>query len=115
MPYLKIETNVPVSTSGRTAIMQQATGLLSEQLGKSESYIMIAVEEAGAMMFGGSEEPAAYLELKSIGLPAEKTKPLAAALCALVEALLEVPPERTYIEFADAPRNMWGWNGDTFG
>jgi len=27
---------------------------------------------------------------------------------------LGLPADRVYIEFADAPRSMWGWNGGTF-
>ena len=27
---------------------------------------------------------------------------------------LGVPADRVYIEFADAKRHMWGWDGGTF-
>jgi len=35
--------------------------------------------------------------------------------CAQLERSLGVPKNRTYIEYADAPGAMWGWNGGTFG
>jgi len=75
---------------------------------------MIAIEPPQAMMFAGSTDPLAYLELKSIGLPESKTSQLSKALCDLVENKLGIPQSRIYIEFADAPRSMWGWNGGTF-
>jgi phenylpyruvate tautomerase PptA (4-oxalocrotonate tautomerase family) len=62
----------------------------------------------------GNRDPLAYLELKSIGLPAQRTKEFSALLCDLVSRELDIPPDRVYIEFSDAPRAMWGWNGGTF-
>lgn len=66
------------------------------------------------MLFGGSDEPTAYLELKSIGLPQEATTALSGALCDLISEHLEISKDRIYIEFANAERKMWGWNGATF-
>ena len=66
------------------------------------------------MAFAGSEAPAAYLELKSIGLPGERTGELSKALCEMIHDEFGINPERIYIEFSDAPCHMWGWNGATF-
>jgi len=54
------------------------------------------------------------LDLRAIGLPAGKTGELAALLCDLAKAELGVAKERVYINFADVPANLWGWNGETF-
>ena len=62
----------------------------------------------------GTDAPLAYLELKSIGLPQSITPSASRALCDLVAGETGVPANRIYIEFSDAPRQMWGWNGDTF-
>jgi phenylpyruvate tautomerase PptA (4-oxalocrotonate tautomerase family) len=75
---------------------------------------MIGLEPGEAFLFGGDDRPLAYLELKSIGLPADRTKALSAELCRLISTELEISPDRVYIEFHNAPRNMWGWNGSTF-
>ncbi|MFW6250161.1 MAG: phenylpyruvate tautomerase MIF-related protein [Alkalispirochaetaceae bacterium] len=37
------------------------------------------------------------------------------AASALVAKELGIAPDRVYIEFVDAPRTMWGFNGSTFG
>jgi phenylpyruvate tautomerase PptA (4-oxalocrotonate tautomerase family) len=52
--------------------------------------------------------------LKSIGLPAQKTKQLSQTLCALINSHLGIRPERVYVKFIDVRRGMWGWKGDTF-
>ncbi|MDX1698112.1 MAG: phenylpyruvate tautomerase MIF-related protein, partial [Thiohalobacterales bacterium] len=67
-----------------------------------------------AMQFAGSDEPLAYLELKSIGLPESATADISGALCQLISSEAGVQPDRVYIEFTDAPRKMWGWNNSTF-
>ena len=54
------------------------------------------------MSFGGSEEPAAYGELISIGGVGPTTnKQLSAAISEILEAKLSVPPARFYIKFFD--------------
>ncbi len=114
MPYLKIQTNLNIDSSEATALAQKASKTVSELLGKAERYVMVALEDGTSMVFAGSNAPLAYLELKSIGLPPERTKSFSQALCSFIQNELSIPPERIYIEFDDAPRNMWGWNGDTF-
>ncbi len=112
MPYLLIRTNAGVADTA--ALMQAASRLTAEALGKPERYVMVSVEASRPLLFAGSADPAVYMELKSIGLPAERTADLSAALTGLVHETLGVPPDRVYIEFADAARHLWGWNGSTF-
>lgn len=114
MPLLKIQTNQPVDEMEITGLMKKASTLVATELGKPESYVMIAFEPPQPMLFAGSDEPLAYLELKSIGLQEEQTKNLSVNLCQFVGDELKIPAERIYIEFSNAPRKMWGWNGGTF-
>ena len=114
MPYLTIQTNQDFDASKTKMLLQLASQTVSELLGKPENYVMVALTPPIPMVFAGSEAPAAYLELKSIGLPQESTTSLSNALCALVNEQLGIPKDRIYIEFSNAERSMWGWNGRTF-
>ena len=114
VPYLLIQTNREPDADAAAALRQAASRQVAEDLGKPEGYVMVALMPGVDMQFGGSTEPLAYLELKSIGLPRERTKALSASLCDLAGSHLDVPPERIYIEFADAERGMWGTNRTTF-
>jgi len=107
-------TTSPLSRKAERAILENASTLVAEQLGKPESYVMIAVEPDTPMLFAGSDDPVAFLELKSIGLSAKRTKQLSEALCQLVEGHLGIPCDRVYVKFIDVNRGMWGWKGDTF-
>lgn len=114
MPYLKIQSNIAINEADAARLLAEASKRVAHELGKPESYVMVALEPPQPMLFAGSNAPLAYLELKSIGLPESKTPALSAALCALVESRLGIPTARIYIEFTNAPRAMWGWDGGTF-
>ena len=114
MPLLNIQTNRETDAVQRTELIKTASAAVAELLGKPERYVMVSFTQNPDMLFGGDDAPLAYLELKSIGLPGERTSDISAALCALMDSRLGIPKERVYIEFADAARSMWGWNGGTF-
>jgi len=113
MPFLRVETNtaLPEDTDG---LARRLSAQVAEWLGKPEKFVMVALAHNPAMCFGGSGEPLAYCELKSIGLPEGLTRELSRQLCDALQAELGLDPGRIYIEFADAPRSFWGTNGTTF-
>jgi len=114
MPFLNIRTNQRLAESAAKTLASKASARVAELLGKPEAYVMVSVETGVDMLFAGTDEPLAYLELKSIGLPQSITTPASQALCDLVSGETGVATNRIYIEFTDAPRHMWGWNGGTF-
>jgi phenylpyruvate tautomerase PptA (4-oxalocrotonate tautomerase family) len=114
MPFLRIQTSKPLPEADARSLAAHASALVAEQLGKPESYVMISVESNPAMLFAGTGEPLAYLELKSIGLSESVTAGVSEALCQLVARETGTDTARIYIEFSNAPRRMWGWNNGTF-
>ena len=114
MPFLRIQTNQILPESTASALAARASALVAEQLGKPERYVMTSVESNASMTFAGTDEPLAFLELKSIGLPESITAGVSEALCQLVASETGTDADRIYIEFTDAPRKMWGWNNGTF-
>jgi phenylpyruvate tautomerase len=71
--------------------------------------------KSSRMIFAGNEEPAAFLHLKSIGLPQTSLKRLSAALGQLLSEHCCISSNRVYIEFTDAKGAFWGFDGNTFG
>lgn len=114
MPTCLVQSNVKIDPEEEQKFISAASKLVAEGLGKPESYVMVASRFA-AMSFGGSAEPCAFLELISIGrIERDLNKAMSAKLCALVEDHFGVPQSRVYINFFDAPRENFGFNGDTF-
>jgi phenylpyruvate tautomerase PptA (4-oxalocrotonate tautomerase family) len=114
MPYLKIQTNLPITKKAERMILKNASNLVAVLLEKPESFVMVALQPDTPMLFAGSDEPVAFLELKSVGLPGRKTKSLCQALCELIEGHLGIARDRVYVKFIDVNRGMWGWKGDVF-
>ena len=116
MPLLRVTTNQEMATSeGRGQFLRQASAQVAELLGKPEHYCMVTLDTGACVMFGGTDEPAVFAELASLGLPADDTERLSAALCDLFGDRLGVTPTRVYIHFHDVERPMWGTNRTTFG
>jgi phenylpyruvate tautomerase len=114
MPYLQIQTNLPMTKRSKQSILHAASQLVAEELGKPQEFVMVALQPNVDMVFAGSDEPVAFLELKSVGLPGRQTRRLSSELCSLIQQHLGISPERTYVKFIDVRHGMWGWKGDTF-
>ncbi|MEE7626848.1 phenylpyruvate tautomerase MIF-related protein [Methylobacter sp. Wu8] len=115
MPYLKLTTNIAIDKKQSPELMSQFSQLLAKETGKPERYVMVELSGGKDMLFGGSNEPLAYVECKSIGLSTQQAQSLSAAISQLLASRLQLPAERVYIEFSNCPANLWGWNGSTFG
>ncbi len=115
MPLLKISTSI-ASSPDHARLLANLSQLVAERLSKPESYVMTSIEHPARMTFGGTTEPACYVELKNVGrFRPELTKRLSAELCERLSSGLGVPKGRIYIEFGDADGYLWGHDGETFG
>eukprot|EP00252_Welwitschia_mirabilis_P018810 TRINITY_DN4207_c0_g1_i1.p1 TRINITY_DN4207_c0_g1~~TRINITY_DN4207_c0_g1_i1.p1 ORF type:complete len:116 (-),score=18.86 TRINITY_DN4207_c0_g1_i1:291-638(-) len=114
MPSLSITTNVSLDGVNTSAILSEASTAVAQILGKPESYVMVQLKGSVPISFGGSENPAAYGELVSIGsLSPETNKKLSAGISHIVESKLSVPKSRFYIKFYNVKASDFGWNGST--
>jgi phenylpyruvate tautomerase len=114
MPILIVKTNADLSSVDRPGLLRTASETVAAMLGKPEGYVMVILEPTPDMCFGGDSAPLAYLELKSLGLPEDRTPEFSAALCALLQQQLGIAPGRVYIEFASPARHLFGFDGKTF-
>lgn len=114
MPQLMIKTSLELPAEQQQALLQAASARVAEMLGKSEHYVMVTLDAGHPMRFGGDDGACAYLELKSIGLPEDRTPAFSRQLCSLMQEHAGLDPARIYIEFSDIPRHLWGWDGRTF-
>ncbi|MFW2371803.1 MAG: phenylpyruvate tautomerase MIF-related protein [Gammaproteobacteria bacterium] len=112
MPLLSLKTNIAIDNKQSLALL--LSNKVTELLHKPEHYVMVNVEDQHALVFSGNQEAAIYIELKSINLPESETAQLSSALCDFISEKLPVKQDRIYIEFSNAERHMWGWNGATF-
>ena len=115
MPYFSIQTSKPLDGAAVGELTEKASAFAAELLGKPESYVMTALEPGTAMTFAGSHAPAAFIQVKSIGLPESQCGAFAEKISAFIHTELGIEPDRIFIDFTDLPRSRFAWNGKTFG
>ena len=112
MPLIKVKTNI-AAVQVPDILLKKLSAALATATGKPESYVMTLLDSGVPMTFAGSEEPCAYVEIKSIG---SLTPPaMSDQFCELIKSSLGIPKDRIYIGFDDVNASDWGWNGRTFG
>jgi phenylpyruvate tautomerase len=114
MPLAVVKISKELGSEVRQKLYKACNKHLTYVLNKPEKYIMVIIEDKQDIFFAGTTEPAAYLEIKSIGaFTPDQTTELSRMFCSSLKEI-EIPPERVYIEFKDAQRHMWGYNSGTF-
>ncbi|WCJ42287.1 Tautomerase/MIF superfamily protein [Euphorbia peplus] len=115
MPTLNLYTNIPVDAVTSSDILKDATKTLAKIIGKPESYVMILLNGGVPIAFAGTEEPAAYGELISIGgLGPDVNGKLSSTIAEILQTKLSIDSSRFYIKFYDVQRSFFGFNGSTF-
>nr|XP_043623546.1 macrophage migration inhibitory factor homolog [Erigeron canadensis] len=115
MPTLKLSTNIPVDPVIASDILKDATKAVAKTIGKPESYVMILIDGGVPIAFAGTEEPAAYGEVISIGgLNPSVNGKLSSTIADILQTKLSIDSSRFYIKFYDVERSFFGFNGSTF-
>ncbi|XP_074559043.1 uncharacterized protein LOC141814980 isoform X2 [Curcuma longa] len=88
MPCLNLSTNIRLEDVDTSAVLSEATKIISDIVGKPES-------------------PAAYGELVSIGgLDPDVNKKLSAGIADILENNLSIPKSRFFLKFYDSKANQ---------
>ncbi|MDD4773703.1 MAG: phenylpyruvate tautomerase MIF-related protein [Eubacteriales bacterium] len=111
MPYIGIKVSSEVSAEKELALKSALGQIITKIPGKSESGLMICIDDGQKMYFrGNNDAPSAYAEVKIYGKSTpEAYGNMTAAMCEAFETILGVPQDRTYIKYEEC--YIWGWNG----
>ena len=66
MPLITVKTNI-ADVQAPDILLKGLSAALATATGKPESYVMTLLDSGVPMTFAGSDEPCAYVEIKSIG------------------------------------------------
>lgn len=113
MPILTVQTNV-ADQHITDEFLAQLTSHVAQLLGKPEQYVAVHVLAGQRLFFGGTNEPAALMDLESIGLSKDQTKDISRELMGFFEEKLKVKSERIFIKFYPFDGKFIGWNKTTF-
>ncbi|KAJ1664563.1 hypothetical protein IW140_000988 [Coemansia sp. RSA 1813] len=112
MPLCRITTNSQLQDA--KALSTKASATVAELLSKPLSYVMTIVTHNESMTLGGTDEPAAYVHIGSIGsVGGDKNKPIVAGITDLLAAELGVKPARICVAVQEIDRTELAFNGTT--
>lgn len=115
MPYLLIQTNKPLGEKEQSQLLADAAKVVATVLNKPEKYVMVAWAPVPKMIFDSSVDGAAFLELRSIGIPEATRSSVPSALTKCVAERLGISADRVYLVMTDVPAKYWGQGEQTFG
>ena len=113
MPFIDSKITVPVTAELKEEIKSEL-GKLITTLNKSETYLMVGIDDAYDLWLGGKKlEKGAYISVSLYGnAPADSYDKLTGQICDLMEKKLGIPGNAVYVTYH--PVNDWGWNGSNF-
>jgi phenylpyruvate tautomerase len=112
MPFARVTVGSSSTMDAKT-LAQAVSTAVAGALGKPEQYMVVAVETPAVLLFGGTDEPAAMVNVESIGGSCSKVA--AAITKALVDAGLGIVASRVYVNFTGFTASEWAMAGSTFG
>ena len=115
MPYLSIQTNVGIEEEAQARLLTEASKIVATTLNKPEKYVMVAWTPAPKMTFDRDPNGAAFLELRSIGIPEPSRQKLPGALAKCMSEHLGIDADRVYLVMMDVPGKYWAEGEQTFG
>ena len=114
MPFINVKTNTSLTNEKKEIIKRRLFDCISILPGKSDNYLMVAIEDGISMAFHRESEPnMAMVEIKIFG---SSTKDAYQRLTGAVSMILgdeaNVSGEYCYVKFEEV--KYWGYNGFMF-
>ena len=113
MPFIDSKITVPVTPQVKEEI-KSALGRMITTLHKSETYLMVGIEDNYGLWLGGKKlDKGAYVAVSLYGsAAAQDYDRLTGQICQLYSDKLGIPGSAIYVTYH--PVNDWGWNGANF-
>ena len=113
MPFIDSKITVPVSASEKE-VLKSELGKLITTLHKSETYLMVGIEDNYDLWLGGKKlEKGADVSVSLYGNASpDAYDRLTGQICDLFSEKLQIPGNAVYVTYH--PVNDWGWNGRNF-
>ena len=113
MPYIEARITTELTPAKKEEVKAEF-GRLMSLLGKSETYLMVGIEDNYDLWLGGNKlEKGAFVSVSLLGnAPSSKYNEMTGEICTFFENNLGIPGSAVYITYH--PVSDWGWNGANF-
>lgn len=114
MPFINVKTNAKLNEAQKLAVENALSDAISLIPGKSDRYLMLAVEDGLSMMFHrDAQTPAAMVEVKIFGSASKSAyEKLTAAICDILSREAGVDGSGCYVKFEEV--SLWGYDSFMF-
>ncbi len=113
MPFINVKTNASVSKEKETSIKTKLGQAITAIPGKSEGWLMVAVEPERTMYFKGTDEPCAMVQVSLYGNASSNAlSTLTSHITGILLDDLGISTDRIYVSYMST--DNWGWNGNNF-
>lgn len=111
MPFINSKVTVQMTEEKKEAVKARLGQAISLIPGKSESWLMVGLEDGYDLYFQGNKDgESAFVDVSVFGGASRSAcEALTGAICDILESELSIPKNRIYIKY-EAVEN-WGWNG----
>ena len=113
MPFIDSKLTMKIIDRQKEEIKSEL-GKLITTLNKSETYLMVGLEDSYDLWLGGKKlDRGAYVAVSLYGnAPKESYDRLTGQICSLFSDRLGIPGNAVYVTYH--PVSDWGWNGKNF-
>ena len=113
MPFIDSKVTMKMTDRQKEEIKTELGRLIST-LNKSETYLMVGIEDDYNLWLGGKKlDKGAYVAVSLYGdAPKASYDKLTGQICALLGSRLDIPGDAVYVTYH--PVSDWGWNGANF-
>lgn len=113
MPFIDSKITVKVDNAMKEELKSEL-GKLIATLHKSETYLMVGIEDEYDLWLGGKKlDKGAYVSVSLFGnASSDCYNKLTGQICDLYAKKLGIPGNSIYVTYH--PVNEWGWNGSNF-
>ncbi len=114
MPFINVKTNASLTKEKKEIIKRRLFDSISIIPGKSDRYLMVAVEDGIDMAFHrDSDANIAMVEVKIFGGSTKDAyQRLTASICMILSDEADVSGDYCYVKFEES--KYWGYNGFMF-
>ncbi len=113
MPFIKVITNQSLGLETQAQMRKDLGQAIRLIPGKSETWLMVEIEESKNLSFQGSTKPCAMVEIKLYGKSSKANYDnLTSKVTEIVSSHADVDENRIYVEYEETP--YWGMGGYNF-
>lgn len=113
MPFINSKFNFHLENQEKEALKTFFGTAINTIPGKTESWLMVNIDDNQDLYFQGKKLNAAYVEIKMYGnAPKNKLNELTSKITTYLSNNLDILPSRIYVSYFQT--SDWGWSGNNF-